>query len=439
MERRGTGLKAPVQWALLCGLCGIGTAAAAHADAPAADSGVGGQVVQPMGQAGSTGDVSHDFDHAVAWLTTRAHQLIRDSQRTTTAHTNPPSIHAFPPQAGSGYEAFWLRDYEYMLEGSIDSFTNQELRDACLLFVNAQRADSAMVDCIKFDGTPIYMPGYGTMGQNPVADGSQFAVGVAWHTYQCLKDRALLERIIDPLVAAMECVPCNPQTHLVHIRPDVPWDRCPYGFTDSVRKQGDVLFCSLLYVQASRQLADLLEAVGRPGPAAAWRTTADAVTVSIRKTFWDAELGLFRAATVRCTQPDIWGSAFAVYLDVATPTQADRIAAYFVNHYGAICKRGQVRHTPGGVYWDQACAPETYQNGAYWGTPVGWFVYTLDRADPDLARRTVIDMVADYRAHGVWECINDGGYHNVANYVDSAALPLAGIRKMLERQSRPGP
>ena len=46
-------------------------------------------------------------------------------------------VAAFPPQVGIGYEAFWLRDYAYMLEGCSEAFTDKELREACQLFVNA--------------------------------------------------------------------------------------------------------------------------------------------------------------------------------------------------------------------------------------------------------------------------------------------------------------
>ena len=81
---------------------------------------------------------------------------------------------AFPPQVGIGYEAFWLRDYIYTLEGSVDSYSDKELLDAGRLFIKSMRADGAGVDCVKFDGQPIYKPGFGTLGANPVADGSQF-------------------------------------------------------------------------------------------------------------------------------------------------------------------------------------------------------------------------------------------------------------------------
>ena len=73
-------------------------------------------------------------------------------------------MRAFPPQVGPGYGAFWLRDYAYQLEGCADVFSDKELNDSCRVFVNALRRDGAGVDCVKFSGQPIYMPGYGPMG-----------------------------------------------------------------------------------------------------------------------------------------------------------------------------------------------------------------------------------------------------------------------------------
>ena len=51
-------------------------------------------------------------EEAVGWLQTKSREMIPTSRRTMKN-----GVAAFPPQAGGGYEAFWLRDYEYMLEG----------------------------------------------------------------------------------------------------------------------------------------------------------------------------------------------------------------------------------------------------------------------------------------------------------------------------------
>jgi len=371
---------------------------------------------------------SNELTAAVSWLENEAHRIIRASRREMKDGTA-----AFPPQVGIGYEAFWLRDYAYTLEGSIASYSDKELNEACLCFVRSIGPNGAGVDCVKYDGTPIYKPGYGSMGKNPVADGSPFTVSVAWHTYQRTTNAALLLAMLDPLVKTMGAVPRNPQTGLVFIDPAVAWDRCPYGFTDTVRKQGDELFCSLLYIQACRQLADLLLAGHRESECRPWRDEAERVAASVRKVFWDAEVGLFRAATVKCREHDMWGSAFAVFLGVADAAQSRAIALYFKTHYDQIVQHGQIRHLPGGVYWERAGDRDKYQNGAYWATPTGWFVYTLDLVDPALADRTVLDLVAHFKTHGACEWIIGENRH-LPNYLASAALPLNGIRAMLERR-----
>jgi len=370
------------------------------------------------------------LSEAVSWLENESHRLIRASRRTMKDGTS-----AFPPQVGIGYEAFWLRDYVYTLEGSIDSYSNKELLDAGRLFIKSMRADGAGVDCVKFDGQPIYKPGFGTLGANPVADGSQFTVAAAWHTYKKTRDLKFLEKNIDALISTMRSVPRNPGTKLVHIKDD-DWDRCPYGFTDTVRMQGDVLFCSLLYVEAGRRLSELLDVVGRKEDAAYWKSEAGVVAGNIREVFWDERVSLFRAATIRCKEHHIWGSAFAVYLGVADKDQSLAIARYFKDNYSQIVQNGQIRHLPGGVYWELCVSGrDTYQNGAYWATPTGWFVYTLDLVDPGLADRTVIDMVGDFKKGGACEWIL-GEKRRLPNYLASASLPLAGIRAMIERRGK---
>jgi hypothetical protein len=216
---------------------------------------------------------------------------------------------------------------------------------------------------------------------------------------------------------------------LVYIRPG-GYDRCPYGFTDTVRKQGDELFCSLLYTQVCRQLGEMLSAAGRKAEARTWTKRAGDLAPVIRKVFWDADVGLFRAATVACREPDIWGSAFAAYTGVAMPAQSKVVAKYFRDHYQALVQRGQVRHLPGGVYWESACERETYQNGGYWATPTGWFAWTLALVDQPLAERTIVDLVADFRERGVSEWVL-GDRQAVMGYLASATMPLAGARRMM--------
>ena len=341
---------------------------------------------------------------------------------------------AFPPQVGIGYDAFWLRDYEYTLKGAVGAYTDEELVDACRLFIRSMRDDGAGVDCVRFNGAPIYRPGYDTMGEHPVADGSQFTVGVTYHTWRRTGDETLLREVFDPLLRSMAAVPRRPDDGLVFIDPEREWDRCPYGFTDTVRKTGAVLFCSLLYVQACRQLAELLEAGDHEAEAHRLAAESERVAASVREVFWDPGMGLFRAATARCREPDIWGSAFAVYLGVADERQSVAVAECFRAQYERIVQDGQVRHLPDGVYWESAGPRDEYQNGGFWATPTGWFVVTLDLVDPALADRTIADMVDHFRRYGACEWTR-GDRRRLPNYLASAALPLDGIRGMLKRRT----
>jgi len=189
---------------------------------------------------------------ATAWLQGKSLQLISESRATMTDGSNRT---AFAPQAGAGYNAFWLRDYAYMLEGAPAAISNQQATDAALLFVaSARPSDGAGVDRVCYDGTPLYKPGpNGDWGDNPVADGSQFTVDIVYNTYQKVKDPTLLTRtvngksVIDSLVTTMNAVPRDSGNQLVYINPNATWDRCPYGFTDSIRKTGDDLRLSLTF------------------------------------------------------------------------------------------------------------------------------------------------------------------------------------------------
>ena len=367
---------------------------------------------------------------AQKWLEVRVPSMIKDCRRTMD-----DGMAAYPPQVGSGYKAFWLRDYAYILEGGAAYIPRSELLAAVNVFFGAQREDGACVDCVKYDGTAIYKPGYGTMGENPVADGSQFTVAVVYLTWKQTGDKSLLSaKVLDKLVRAMEVIPTNSQTGLVHIDPAKEWDRCPYGFTDSIRKKGDCLFTSLLAVEASRRLSEMLMAAGREEDAKVFTQRAQSMSSKINQVFWDERMQLYRAATVACCEHDIWGSAFAVWLGVAPPERAEKIAAVFMKNHKSLTQKGQLRHTLPGVYWKTGCKRDTYQNGAFWGTPVGWYAYALNRIDPKLADQLIIDLVNDYAARGVGEWVFGDKVALPQGYMSSATLPLAGIRRLISER-----
>ena len=88
---------------------------------------------------------------------------------------------------------------------------------------------------------------------------------------------------------------------------------------------------------------------------------------------------------------------------------------------------------PQPYYWEKMLipvVPETYQNGAYWGTASGWVAYALFEQYFDLSRMIFSDLIQDYQARGVFECINTN-YSNIQNYVVSVINPLGAIKKIM--------
>jgi len=96
-----------------------------------------------------------------------------------------------------------------------------------------------------------------------------------------------------------------------------------------------------------------------------------------------------------------------------------------------------------GVAWTAGNVPQqparslrddgTYQNGGYWATPLPWLMATLMRVDVEQAARVFSDAVEDFQARGdVNEWINDNAAtkSGVKNYCASAAMPLAGLKRL---------
>ena len=79
----------------------------------------------------------NSVSEAIEWLAGEAERIVRPS-----AVPMQDGTLAFPPQVGLGYDAFWLRDYAYTLEGCGQSVSNKELTDACRLFVRGMRRRS---------------------------------------------------------------------------------------------------------------------------------------------------------------------------------------------------------------------------------------------------------------------------------------------------------
>ena len=336
----------------------------------------------------------------------------------------------YVPQGTCKYEAFWLRDYEMMLEAGI--VPPERIVPCAKIFLNAVSPRGEGVDCVKFDGTPVYKPGYGSMGENAVLDGCAYTVLVAAHSWRQTKDAWFLAPERLALYAKVLSAIPHDAAGLSWIDPAKDWDRCPWGFTDTVRKTGACLFSSLLEVSARREFAAMLAAAGSAGRAAEERAAAGRIAAAINRTFWDESAGLYRAATVRCREHDVFGSAYAVWLGVAEGERARRIATVFRDRYADFVLDGQVRHLSKGDYWELCSAGvgrDFYQNGGYWGTASGWFAWTLSLVDRDLALRTLSDLRRSCERNGSPEWIS-ARQVECPEYLSTLALPYQALRRL---------
>ena len=128
--------------------------------------------------------------------------------------------------------------------------------------------------------------------------------------------------------------------------------QCNYGFTDIVKKTGNLLFSSLLFFQSSMEMEKLCMKYSIDS-GECYRIWRENIKKNISK-LYDSESGMFLAATIDCRQIDIWGSAFAVAVGITTPEQTNRIIQYLIDNKEKLFFKGQLKHlSPRDKGWDK--------------------------------------------------------------------------------------
>ena len=113
-----------------------------------------------------------------------------------------------------------------------------------------------MPDRVQADGKSVLSPG-GPGDQGPRShawDNGPFAALLLASTVQAWPEKHLFCDLEPSARKALDFVNRS-ANGLVYNNPVHP--NCTYGFTDSVAKTGNLFFCSLLYIDASRQLSEL--------------------------------------------------------------------------------------------------------------------------------------------------------------------------------------
>lgn len=365
------------------------------------------------------------------------------------------------PGGRACYPSFWIRDFAMSLDSGL--IIPDEQRHALLLTASRQQEydeilpsgsrvpRGAIADHINFDGTPLFFPGTykpaeqgGVFGDLPALDDHFYFIHMAWYYVSGIGDRRVLQMPVNgmtllqhlerafcvpPIDGATGLVTCGEGNRGVN-----------FGFYDTVVHTGSLLFCSLLRWQAARELLEL-----------AGQSTYAKIATQIQKNLlmtFQHPAGLLRASTGQSSQPDVWGSAYAVAIGALDDEAARVVGARLVSAYraGTLAWRGSIRHVlqsddfgPGQAWEVTKCPFNSYQNGAYWSTPTGWVCLAMALVDEEAARQLFSEYLEELREGDFrrgerfgspYECLHPAGDHRNSVYMTSVTCPLAAFRRL---------
>ncbi|HUZ47837.1 MAG TPA: hypothetical protein VMW54_14470 [Terriglobia bacterium] len=391
-------------------------------------------------------------------------------------NATPYTLHV--PGGNMGYPAFWVRDAVMMLGG--DFIPPAELEGWIRLMSAALQGPKdwhvrpgvvvpafSVPDHIEFDGKPTFYPGtYDTgskqgghpFGKYPPLDDNFYflkAVYEYWAmTHSLVLFRSRVETSFGKMTLAELCervykaVSADRSTGLVTAGSVRYENAKDWGFCDAEFKSGKLLFPSLLKYVASTELAELFRASGEAAKAREYQQQALQLKRSIPRVFFRSTQsegeGWLYSSTGVGHQPDVWGSAFAVWSGAVEGRVARRVSRALVAAFRertAVrqgCVRQILTNDPSnhGGWQSSIVKLGTYQNGGYWGTPSGWYIAAMNTVD----HRAAVQMAREYirflrgnRQPGgtsaAWEWFNPyTGQHNNPLYVATVALPYLSLK-----------
>ncbi|MGK0241094.1 MAG: hypothetical protein ACI92G_004586 [Candidatus Pelagisphaera sp.] len=361
------------------------------------------------------------FTEDAEWMRARMGDLVESNKGTL-----PNGKTAFYADALRHYNLIFTRGFGYIYAFADDLIEPEDAKGFLEYLLAGQRADGCIPDRVNSAGRAIYSPG----GANkPLADhaldNSSFLASAVCRYVVNSGDIEFFREHEPALRRGMDFIN-RASNGLVFNPTEDP--QCVYGFTDIVKKTGHILFTSVLYHNACVDLETACRKakVGDPDE---YARRAQLIKKNIG-ILWDRRSGAFMAADGLCKQYDVWGTAFVLHSGLATSEQEEGALDFLVNNYSRYAEKGQIRHILSPETWQSTFVyrPEgVYQNGAYWATPLNWFIPVLARRDPELAQKALGDCLRDFRERGIHEWVN-GGVTILPNYFVSAASVYSLLR-----------
>jgi len=366
------------------------------------------------------------------------------------------------PGGRSCYPAFWIRDYAMSLESG---FVTSEEQKHMLQLAASTQCDEAWIanggsmipagsiaDHIRIDDSrPIFFPGtYDFIGQGnkkwgmtpPYCD-QFFFIHMAYYYIKSTSDFQFLTteingvRLIDRMEMAFKVPPTRQNGVIVYTTDD--FRGVDFGFRDAESITGELCMPSLLKYISAMQLSELFDKINRKDKADAYRLLATRLKKEIPIVFSEAR-GMLVASTGKSKQPDVWSTALAVYFGILEGDSLEKTCRFLRDAYkkGTLASRGNIRHVltsddyNESTVWESSLTEKnSYQNGAYWGTPTGWVCDAIARVDVGAAKQLAREYIDDLRAGDYrkgtefgapWECYNSKSAQN-AVYLTTVSCP----------------
>src|SRR5690606_30586146 len=140
----------------------------------------------------------------------------------------------------------------------------------------------------------------------------------------------------------------------------------------------------------------------------------------------------------------------AIYLNVLSGKDVARTSRFLAQSYidGTLSYQGNIRQVltsddfNSSTMWEFSMAPiNTYQNGAYWATPLGWVVFSIAKTDMESARKLAYEYIANLQTNDFrkgpeygapYECLHPSGYRQNPVYLTSVACPYIVFKGMIQ-------
>ena len=365
------------------------------------------------------------------------------------------------PSGDLSYPSFWVRDAIMMASSGL--IPAEEIRSWLYLIASAQNGSANRIlenglqvppwsipDHINYDGQSVFYPGtyqtginqgVGNYGYFPPHDDAYYFVELA-HLYLVISnDKTIFQErtgritLLERLENAFKSYNINQDNQLCYSK--MPNYTVDWGFCDTIVKSGYLLFPSLLRRQAAIQFAYIFNRLGDDIRATHYLDLAEQIKTGILQNLTEGDGWLLSANGIG-KQRDVWGTAYAIWTDLIEGDLLNCSLKMISEAFrtGRTVVHGYVRHIIEEEAWEKTrCLINTYQNGGYWTTASGWYIYALYKHDPELARQMIQqlkDHSISHEADGApYEWISrDGSIVRGRMYGASAALPFLAIKRI---------